>query len=66
MINTIDRRALIRAAPVTSLHFWVINTAESADGFRMVPVTSLHFWVINTVLHFLSLLVHLSLAYISG
>ena len=34
--------------PVTSLHFWVINTNPRVAVETLIPVTSLHFWVINT------------------
>ena len=34
--------------PVTSLHFWVINTHQRGVPPVPAPVTSLHFWVINT------------------
>ena len=36
-----------RQHPVTSLHFWVINTKTARPAPLTAPVTSLHFWVIN-------------------
>ena len=40
--------AYLPLIPVTSLHFWVINTRQLRTGHARTPVTSLHFWVINT------------------
>ena len=34
--------------PVTSLHFWVINTNPRVAVETLIPVNSRHFWVINT------------------
>ncbi len=49
MINTVVLVFAVRVAPVTSLHFWVINTGGFTAEQSAVPVTSLHFWVINTL-----------------
>ena len=48
MINTGWVTRVQNDSPVTSLHFWVINTLHALTDFRCRPVTSLHFWVINT------------------
>ena len=48
MINTFTEERQLVWRPVTSPHFWVINTIRRPHAAWDLPVTSPHFWVINT------------------